>query len=191
MRLGHAAMSRIQRLSHTDALAGLPKLTQEAWESVTTSPEKVCDSCAKGKQHRHAFKKTKPESSRATVPGASMCGDLTGPIVVKKGTNEQQELVTSLSGNSYASTLIDEATGKIFVDALPRKSDTAHALIIRLNRIHKSGRHVVRFHTDGGGEYMVKKLQDYFHLHGIEHTTTQAHTPQHNGIAERVNRTLF
>ena len=191
MRLGHVAKQRLHRLSHAGALAGLPKLTQEAWEGIATALEKVCGSCAKGKQHRHAFKKTKPESARATVPGESMCGDLAGPILVKKSVNEQQELVPSLNGNHYASTLIDEATGKIFVDALPKKSDAAGALIVRLKRIQQSGKHVVKFHTDGGGEYVVKKLQEYFHLHGIEHTTTQAHTPQHNGIAERVNRTLF
>ena len=53
----------------------------------------------------------------------------------------------------------------------------------------QSGRSVQEFHTDGGKEYL--SLKEYFKARGIVHSVTQPYTPQHNGIAERMNRSLF
>ena len=44
--------------------------------------------------------------------------------------------------------------------------------------------------TDNGGEYMGKEFQDICAKSGIIHETTSPHTPEHNGIAERYNRTF-
>ncbi len=45
--------------------------------------------------------------------------------------------------------------------------------------------------TDNGGEYISNKFKEYLLLHGIEHQLTIAYTPQQNGVAERMNRTLL
>ncbi len=44
--------------------------------------------------------------------------------------------------------------------------------------------------TDGGGEYTGECTQKLLRTHGIKHEMTTADTPQHNGVAERMNRTL-
>ena len=46
------------------------------------------------------------------------------------------------------------------------------------------------FRSDGGGEYTSITLQDFFNEQGIEHEVVPPYTPQLNGLAERLNRTL-
>ncbi|RDX64254.1 hypothetical protein CR513_57211, partial [Mucuna pruriens] len=45
--------------------------------------------------------------------------------------------------------------------------------------------------TDGGGEYNSKEFKEFCEAKGIEHEVTAPYTPQHNGLAERRNRTLL
>ena len=45
--------------------------------------------------------------------------------------------------------------------------------------------------TDGGGEYTSKMFEKFGAEHGVDHEVTAPYTPQHNGIAERRNRTIL
>ena len=45
--------------------------------------------------------------------------------------------------------------------------------------------------TDGGGEYINDAFTAYLSIMGIERQRTTAYTPQQNGVAERMNRTLM
>ena len=45
-----------------------------------------------------------------------------------------------------------------------------------------------RVHSDRGGEYIA--LRSYLETQGIEHTMSPSYSPNHNGIAERANRTI-
>ena len=56
-----------------------------------------------------------------------------------------------------------------------------------------SGRKVKVFRTDnggGGGEYTSTEFENYLKNEGITHQLTVPKTPQQNGVAERMNRTL-
>ena len=44
--------------------------------------------------------------------------------------------------------------------------------------------------TDGGGKYVNDQFITYLSLMGIERQLTTARSPQQNGVAERMNRTL-
>lgn len=44
--------------------------------------------------------------------------------------------------------------------------------------------------SDNGSEYKSSELQSYLLSAGIKHQTTVCYTPQQNGVAERLNRTL-
>ena len=44
---------------------------------------------------------------------------------------------------------------------------------------------------DNGGEYTLKEFQDYLKGCGIRHELTIPRTPQQNGAAERLHRTLL
>ncbi|CAJ2657083.1 unnamed protein product [Trifolium pratense] len=45
--------------------------------------------------------------------------------------------------------------------------------------------------TDGGGEYTSRRFESFCEENGIEHEVTAPYTPQHNGLAERRNRTIL
>lgn len=45
--------------------------------------------------------------------------------------------------------------------------------------------------TDGGGEYVSAEFNKFCDEQGIEHKVTFPYTPQHNGVAERKNRTIM
>ena len=50
-------------------------------------------------------------------------------------------------------------------------------------------RYIVR--TDGGGEYTHDQFNTYLNIMGIQRQMSAAQTPQQNGVAERVNRTIM
>jgi hypothetical protein len=56
--------------------------------------------------------------------------------------------------------------------------------------LRQKNANVRRVRTDNGGEYMGKEFTSICSKLGIIHETTSPYTPEHNGIAERYNRTL-
>lgn len=50
---------------------------------------------------------------------------------------------------------------------------------------------VTRFRTDNGLEYCNQELSTFFKSVGIKHERSNVETPQMNGVAERINRTLL
>ena len=44
--------------------------------------------------------------------------------------------------------------------------------------------------TDRGGEYTSKEFEEYLAKKGTKHRLTMHDTPEQNGVAERLNRTL-
>jgi len=53
-----------------------------------------------------------------------------------------------------------------------------------------TGRKIRVLRSDGGGEYLHGFLQGHFEKAGIRHDLTVAYSPHHDGVAERINRTL-
>ena len=53
-----------------------------------------------------------------------------------------------------------------------------------------SGRMVKTLRTDNGGEYTSTEFASYLTGEDIRHEVTIPHTPQQNGVAERLNHTL-
>ena len=49
---------------------------------------------------------------------------------------------------------------------------------------------IATLRTDNGGEYLSKQFQNFLRSKGITHETTNPYTPEQNGVAERMNRTL-
>ncbi|CAB4035877.1 Retrovirus-related Pol poly from transposon TNT 1-94 [Paramuricea clavata] len=53
-----------------------------------------------------------------------------------------------------------------------------------------TGRRLKVFRTDNGGEYTSTEFENYLKKEGITHQLTVPKTPEQNGVAERMNRTL-
>ena len=97
----------------------------------------------------------------------------------------------SYGGSEYILTVLDDASGGSWVAFLKRKSDTAKAFIKILQFIkNKSNGPILRVRSDRGSEYFSEFLQDYFSAGGITHEPTASYSPESNGKAERLNRTL-
>ena len=56
---------------------------------------------------------------------------------------------------------------------------------------NESGQRIGTLRTDNGEEYVSKDFEAYLISKGIKHELTIAYTPEQNGVAERMNRTLM
>eukprot|EP00171_Calliarthron_tuberculosum_P021440 IDg21440t1 len=54
-----------------------------------------------------------------------------------------------------------------------------------------TGRNLKLLRTENGGEYLSNDFRAYLADHGIKHQLTVVYTPQQNGVAERMNRTIM
>jgi transposase InsO family protein len=161
-RLGHAGLARLQSF-----LPGVKmvKLTS-------------CDSCMKGKVSRVPFK---GHFDKADHPLAVVHADLVGPIT--PSTN---------SGKHYFITLVDQHTGFISVTLLHRKSDATEAILEFKAFFENQTEHKMKkLITDGGGKFCNNTLSTVLKSHGIQHNVSPPYTPQHNGLAERANKTII
>jgi transposase InsO family protein len=174
-----------RRLAHVNAMDLAKLVSQEMATGVSITAQGasslktyVCEPCIYGKHARKPF----PSSTSETTSVLELVhSDLAGPMQVK-----------SLVGAYYFVTYLDDFSGYSFVRMLRTKSeveDTTKALIQFLET--QTGKLVKKFQNDNGGEYVNEVLKDYFAQKGIVHRKTVPHTPQQNGKAERLNRTLL
>ena len=99
---------------------------------------------------------------------------------------------SSRENYKYIVTWIDDKSRKVFVDGIKLKSEVVDGLKMFVERAEVETNHrVVSLDSDGGGEYIAGALQQYLKDKGIRHEMTTPDTPQHNGVAERMNRTLL
>jgi transposase InsO family protein len=170
-RLGHIGLSSLRKLILNDMVKGLP-LTPEDIDKASHT----CDVCMKTKLTRQPFK---PSETKTDHPLDLIHTDLCGP------------LADSLGKSKYIATFLDDYSGFSTVVLLKQKSDTYDAVVNTINMFEtQTGRKVKAVRSDRGGEYMSNALQDYFKEKGIQHQPTMAYSPQSNGKAERLNRTL-
>ena len=149
-------------------------------EYITTESIGICESCQYGKAHRLPF--SKHMSTQVNDITERVSSDL---FMITYFNREGVKV------KKYGLTLIDEMSRKVVVYILNLKSQATGRII----EWHKkattiTGKKLREFHSDGGTEYMSEKLQSYFKQHGVMFTITTKGTPQHNGIAERANRTI-
>ena len=101
---------------------------------------------------------------------------------------ERLEPNLSVEVNEYFVTFIDH-TRYSWVYILQHKSEVFQRFQEWKALVEKS--RVKIFRSDNGGEYTSSEFTSYLTKEGIKHELTIPHTPQQNGVAERVNRTLI
>ena len=100
--------------------------------------------------------------------------------------------VKSLSGAEYFVTFIDDKSRYVWTYVLKNKSDVFKKFHEWKAMVEKSsGMKLKTFRTDNGGEYTSNEFEEYLRQDGTQHETTVPKTPQQNGVAERMNRTLI
>ncbi|GAA5869503.1 hypothetical protein JCM3774_001470 [Rhodotorula dairenensis] len=94
-------------------------------------------------------------------------------------------------GRRYVVTFVDDYSRMLWVEPLAHKSDVFGAFQrFKAAAENESGRRIQRFRLDNGGEYTSHEFRDYFAKQGIRHETPPPYSPQSNGVAQRINRTI-
>jgi transposase InsO family protein len=170
-RTGHLGMDNLARL--VNMVTGI-NVTQDQVKQAATEP---CDACFKGKQSRLPFGDSNYTS---TAPLQLVHMDLCGPMD------------PTLGGARYMATFLDDYTGLSVVELLQSKGEVKDAVRRVIPFLENQvGLKVKTVRTDNGKEYVNTTLQQFFQSKGVQHQTTVAYTPQQNGKAERINRTLL
>ena len=137
-----------------------------------------CESCVQGKIHRTPFPTI--GGKRAEVPLGLVHSDVCGKINSK-----------SLSGAEYFLTFVDDKTRYVWVYILKYKSQVFKCFQEWKAMVERStGHKLIALRTDNGGEYTSTEFQSYLKKEGIKHELTVPRSPEQNGIAECLNRTL-
>ena len=97
----------------------------------------------------------------------------------------------SLSGAEYFLTFIDDKSRYVWVYILKHKDDVFPCFLEWKGLVERSTNQKLKaLRTDNGGEYMSTEFQTYLKKEGVRHELTVPKTPEQNGVAERMNRTL-
>ena len=116
--------------------------------------------------------------------------------------------VKSLGGSRFFGIFIDDFSRQISIFTMRNKSGTFSCFktfqaqaekhtgtelksLNIIKRSTKSAEELKILRTDNGGEYVSNEFNSNLQEHGIQHQLTIAYTPQQNGVAERMNRTLM
>ena len=100
--------------------------------------------------------------------------------------------IESLGGNRYFVTFIDDYSRKLWIYLLKRKSEVFDVFKnFKVLAERQSDEKLKLLRSDGGGEYTSNEFHEFCQTTGIIHEVVAPYTPQHNGTAERVNRTLL
>ena len=136
-----------------------------------------CETCIGGKHQRSKFPAS---STRCKEPLGLVHSDVCG----KMNT-------ASLGGAVYFLTFIDDNTRYVWIYPLKHKDEVFDRFLQWKAQVEKSsGRKLKVLRTDNGGEYTSAKFEDYLKAEGVRHERTVPKTPEQNGVAERMNRTL-
>jgi len=88
-------------------------------------------------------------------------------------------------------TLIDEATSVAWVRFMKQKSETTKIVKDFVAEMElQNHKTPAAFRTDNGGEYVTKDLKGFVESKGIIHEFSPPCSPESNGVAERLNRTI-
>lgn len=162
-RLGHLNYTYVKNL----------KCNAEAKMDISTK----CKVCVKGKFSIFPFKNI---GTRATKVLELVHSDLCGPVET-----------ASLGGARYFLTFVDDFTHKVFIYILKNKNETAKIFKIFKAYVENQTEQKIKIlRSDNGGEYLSNFLKSYLEESGIQHQFTVPYTPQQNGVAERMNRTI-
>lgn len=165
-----------RRLGHTSF--DYMTLLKNDVKNISFPKNCVCETCIKGKHSRKPFS---DKGNRATQFLELVHTDLCGPMPIK-----------SNGSNRYILTFVDDFSHKLFVYIIKRKSAVYKCFIKFRKMAEKQSEHSIKvLRSDNGTEYFNNAFKKYCEHSGILQQRTAIHTPQQNGVAERMNRTLL
>ena len=171
-RLGHVSHERARLLIKKGLVEGVE--LDEGSETI------VCESCEWAKGERKSISKIR-ESDRRTAIGDEVHSDLWGPAPVE-----------SINHKRYYASFTDDYSRYTNIYFLHTKDETFDAY--RTYEAWLSTQHNARIkclRSDRGGEYLGNEFSAHLKKAGTVRKLTVHDTPEHNGVAERLNRTIL
>lgn len=170
-RLGHLNKQQMMEIIQKDMAMGI-SLSKQGTVSM-------CEGCIKGKMNRQPFKSV--GEIRSKRPLELVHTDVCGPMRTE-----------SIGGSRYFVTFTDDCTRLCVVHFVRQKSDVLNKFKEYKAYVeNKTGYKIGALRCDNGGEYMSNAFGSYLKEHGITREVTTPYSPEQNGVAERMNRTLI
>lgn len=168
-RLGHVHVKRLRQAVNNDLIIGVDSVSGD---------DSFCEACVQGKQTRKPFGSATnvQTTQKLQLNHSDVCGPMSTP---------------SLGGSRYFVTFTDDYTCCSRVYFLKWKSEVLEKFKeFKSEATNCTGLKIMTLCTDNGGEYTSREFEAYPKMKGIRHELTVPYTPQQNGVAERLNRTL-
>ncbi|KAH9682249.1 hypothetical protein KPL71_027276 [Citrus sinensis] len=135
-----------------------------------------CEHCVISKQHRLKFNRS--------IARSKCILDL-----IHSDVWESPDI--SMGGAKYMVTFIDDYSRRCWVYPIKKKSNVFPVFKEYKARVElESGKKIKCLRMDNGGEYTDGEFLVFCKQEGIQRQFTMAYTPQQNGVAERMNKTL-
>ena len=164
---GHMSEKGLSILHKEDLLPGL-----------RSSKLEFCEHCVFGKHKRSAFG-VGVHSSKEVLE--YIHSDVWG-----------KSPTPSHSRKEYYVSFIDDYSRYVWIYFMHEKSEVFTIFKKWRAQVETQTSKKVRFlRTDNGGEYTSSEFKEYCEKEGITRHLTTVYTPEHNGVAERLNRTLL
>ena len=147
--------------------------------ATVTAPTTPCVPCLRGKTVRLRFG-SRPDLIWSKSPAEIIHSDVCGKMAVH-GRNGQQ----------YFVTFVDDCSRHVSIYCMRKKSEVLKfKIFVNTIKTELSRRCVKTLISDNGGEYISHDFAEFFQDTGIQRIKSLSYTPQQNGVAERMNRTL-
>ncbi|KAH9771353.1 Integrase catalytic domain-containing protein [Citrus sinensis] len=167
MRLGHAGKKALQTLAKQGLLKGTNSCKLE-----------FCEHCVLGKQTRVKF--------------GSAIHDTKGILDYVHSDVWGPTKTASLGGMHYFITFVDDYSRKVWVYLMKNKNEVLGIFLKWKKMVEtQTGRKIKRLRSDNGGEYKNDQFLQICQDEGIVRHFTVRDTPQQNGVAKRMNRTIL
>ena len=171
-RLGHIAPNSIRQMIQDGTVTGIT--LDEAHKLMGT-----CDSCEYAKLTRKLIGKLCDPLHQSNL-GDEVHTNLWGPSPVQTGGHSRYYASFTDNYTWYTQLYLQKANSDTF--------DSYQAFEAWLSTQFNTK--VKRLHSDHGGEYLSAEFMKYLKSKGTERRVTMHDTPEHNGVAERLNWTL-
>ncbi len=136
-----------------------------------------CKPCLDGRQQKTPFPRGEGKArSLLELVHSDVCG--------KMGTR-------SIGGAEYFVSFVDSCSHYTWIYPLKKKSQVFTTFVKWQAMVeNETGRTLKVLRTDGGGEFTSAEFSSHLEDKGVKHEVTIPRTPEQNGVAERMNRTL-
>ena len=170
LRLGHIGYGGLEAIVKKNLADGLDIGSVKQWE--------LCGGCALGKQTRVQFQSATTDRAKTLLEVVH--SDVCGPM-----------RTSTFGGMKYFVTFVDDKSRHCAVYLMRNKSEVYDKFVqfVKLAENQTDSRIKV-LRSDNGGEYKSTKFVKFCADRGIIQKFTPPYTPELNGVAERMNRTL-